>query len=890
MKPPISGFWAKLERDEEGNISSWHPLVDHCADVTACAEAILERSIVGRRFAFLLGLPSLSPALVARLCVLVFIHDAGKVNRGFQNRAYPGLKPTAGHVKPMVDLLERSSQQGQWCAMLAARGLDELLDWFEQEDTLDAFLLASWAHHGNPVRAESTVQTQLWASSPGAGRSPEAGMRLLAGKVRQWFPEAFEDDAPLLPDRSAFEHAFNGLVTLADWMGSGKDFFPYSQDEQERMPWARQQARKLLSSIGFDPSQGRGQLGPDVPNFGRFVSFEPNPMQRAVEALPVPSGGSLTVLESDTGSGKTEAALARFFRLFHAGEVDGLYFALPTRSAALQIYERVCRTVKAALGGEKAPPVVLAVPGYIRVDGVDALARLANFEVLWPDQDRDRLRHRTWAGEHPKRYLAGAIVVGTVDQVLLSALTVRHAHMRAAALLRHLLVVDEVHASDAYMSRIMTSVLDHHLEAGGHALLMSATLGSVARSLFMSCPKTRPTLQNEVLSMAAGQCGPLTHAPHDTESQRCYPLISFTPGSRDAAQHIELPPTEYRKTVHMEVLTEAGQFEAVAQRAIKAAKEGARVLIIRNTVRDCVGTFEALEASGGDAFLMQCEGVRVPHHSRYSPDDRRLLDQAVEGALGRAATGASIVVATQTVEQSLDIDADVLLTDICPVDVLLQRLGRLHRHPSRNANRPAGFKEARAFVLTPDDTSLTSFLRADGQASGPNGIGSVYDNLCILRATLGLINEHRTWSIPEMNRVLVEGATHPEVLCAMSHRLEEPWPSHFRHTLGVRLADQQVAHGVLIDRSRSFADANFCHALDQRVQTRLGEDNRLVHFPDPGMGPFGTKVSSLTLPSHMAREIEDDAPVVLRQVSQCAFEFTWGTAEFVYDRLGVRHA
>jgi CRISPR-associated endonuclease/helicase Cas3 len=126
------------------------------------------------------------------------------------------------------------------------------------------------------------------------------------------------------------------------------------------------------------------------------------------------------------------------------------------------------------------PPVVQAVSGYIKADAEEAQA-LPDFNVLWPEDKRDCSVNGAGQPNIPKRYLAGAIVVGTIDQVFLSTLQVNHAHMRAAALLRHFLVVDEVHSSDAYMTKLLDRVLDYHLAAGGHALLMSATLGTASR-------------------------------------------------------------------------------------------------------------------------------------------------------------------------------------------------------------------------------------------------------------------------------------------------------------------------------------------------------------------------------------------------------------------------
>src|SRR5262249_35209634 len=127
------------------------------------------------------------------------------------------------------------------------------------------------------------------------------------------------------------------------------------------------------------------------------------------------------------------------------------------------------------------------------------------FEVQWDDDPTDAERRARWAAEQPKRYLAGTVAVGTIDQALLGAITVKHAHMRTACLMRHLLVVDEVHASDTYMECLLTHLLSLHIQAGGHALLLSATLGSTARERLFDGPRARlPNLaQAEALSYPA---------------------------------------------------------------------------------------------------------------------------------------------------------------------------------------------------------------------------------------------------------------------------------------------------------------------------------------------------------------------------------------------------
>jgi len=183
-------------------------------------------------------------------------------------------------------------------------------------------------------------------------------------------------------------------------------------------------------------------------------------------------------MEAETGSGKTEAALWRFLDLFEAGAVDGMYFALPTHVAATQAFARILRFADAAFGADR-PAIVLAVPGQVQADGARG-HKLPDFAFAWDDDPNDAVRQSRWAAAHPKRFLGAQIAVGTLDQALLGTIRTRHAHMRGTMLLRQLLVVDEVHASDRYMETLLSGLLRGHLQAGGHALLLSATLGRKA--------------------------------------------------------------------------------------------------------------------------------------------------------------------------------------------------------------------------------------------------------------------------------------------------------------------------------------------------------------------------------------------------------------------------
>jgi CRISPR-associated endonuclease/helicase Cas3 len=878
----VRGPWGKLVRSggaKTGPVEEWHPLAAHCADVAACAEALLRRTILGRRLARLAACEQLDEATIARLSLLAALHDVGKPNAGFQRKGDENPQNTAGHVQEILDLISWSGPEAQ-----AIRGALAFLDGWGGPGARQAglqLLIAAICHHGRPIKPDrGKGQPRLWQA--GAGREPLAWTLDLIAQARRWFPEADATDAPPLPRSAEFQHAFEGLVMLADWIGSDRRFFPFAEESEgdDRLPFARRAAATAMRDLGLDVSAARATLGGALapPGFERVSSHAPREAQRRVVELPLHSAGSLTILESETGSGKTEAALARFLVLLHAGLVDGLTFALPTRTAATQIHRRIVAAVGRAFGsGTDAPPVVLAVPGYLRVDDATG-RRLPGFEVLWNDENAAAMRHRGWAAENSKRFLAGAIVVGTIDQVLLSALRVGHAHLRATALLRHLLVVDEVHASDFYMSRILEEVLRFHAKAGGHSLLMSATLGTAARSrLSRAAGGGWHELE---LSEAVGAPYPAIH--DGAVGDRLTTLAVAAPG---------LP-----KTVAIETDKSADDPAAIAGAALHAARAGARVLVLRNTVRDALETQAALEAlaePGDESMLFHVGAVRALHHARFARDDRGLLDDAVEARLGEnaPAAGGCVVVATQTVQQALDLDADWMLTDLAPMDVLLQRLGRVHRHRTRDVVRPAGFREPRVRVLV-SEAPLAESLKPGGEARGAHGVGTVYADVVILQATLDLLEERPLLRIPEDNRELVERTTHPEALSACAERLGGVWLTHLHATRGVRLAQIQIGGLGLIDRSKHLGDYEFPSGeMSEQLSTRLGEGDRRVVFLEPPTGPFGRRVAEITLTSWMVKQLDTTASEEATDVQtdgDGGIRFGWGGGEFVYDRWGVR--
>ena len=898
MKGEPTGFWAKIDRNEQGRVLQWHPLADHCVDVAAVAEALLDETGLGKRLATLGGQETLTGTQVARLAVLAGLHDLGKANHGFQNKAFSRKPLQAGHVLPVLPLVTGKADASLKDRLLKAMPAGEMVDWFDgpsddRGQVLSRFLMATVSHHGGlpPKRRWISTSASYWM--PNEVRDPFAGIEEVVCALRAGWPQAFEASGPAdrLPTAFPFIHAFAGLVMLADWLGSdaGENRFTYRKDgAEDRVHFARATARRLLAEVGLAADSVRSAL-PEPVRWSQVFAFDPRPAQRALAQVSLPStGGTLAIIEAETGSGKTEAAFFHFLRLFRQGKVDSLYFALPTRSAATQIHGRLVGLVRRAFGTlpvEKQPPVVLAVPGYLRVDDREGVA-LPDHRVLWPDEREEGQRwvewQRAWAAENRKRYLAGPIVAGTVDQVELSVLPARHAHLRTTALLRSLLVVDEVHASDPYMTTLLEGVVARQLEAHGHVLLMSATLGSSARERFLR---------------AAGL--PSSGAEPEAWPYPC--VLVASPGAKPP-RPVACEATTARQ---VEIVVRSWGREEVADRALAAAGRGARVLIIRNTVREAVALQRRLEKLAQSTrrkhLLFELNDTPTLHHSRFAPSDRKRLDQAAEQVLqpGPRPCEGRVLVATQTIEQSLDVDADWLITDLAPADVLLQRLGRLHRHAgtTRPPDQPE-FAAPRAVVLVPEQ-DLGELLDAQGglcRGAPPMGLGTVYENLLSVLATAKALGRGQTIRVPEDCRNLVEAATNTARLQALAEAEGGPWPAHFRTVLGTEQAKKTHAHLTQWRWENPYEEVVFDRDLQGTVATRLGERDVLLRLCKPVPGPFGHSVSQIRLPGWLVpsgQEVVEasrhhEPTIEVEPVEAGGFRFEWAGRCFVYDRFGVR--
>lgn len=863
--------FGKLKNANDGQ-TQWLPLLDHMIDVAFCFQQLTQCQGVRRALSAAAN-RSLDEADLARLAVVVLLHDIGKASSSFQSKRWAtGERPSywpnpSGHGAQAVYLFQGDEKV---TCLLDALPVKEMSTW--GESGLIPLFLASFSHHGRPLLENTATLGQVsfhdWKQVVDqAGTvhyAPLPVLKEIGIRTMQLFPTAFGPVDHPLPDCSAFAHLFAGFVQFADWLGSDTRHFPIRIDADRALS-ARHYAEQAVKSLGLDATATRKQLIASRPNFGLVFDV---PAPRPIQAeMADDTLGPLVILESETGSGKTEAALWRFIHLFQRGEVDSLYFALPTRVSAKQVYDRVRKAVD-RLWSENRPLVVRALPGYSAADGEEPVM-LPDFKVQWNDEPDDNEALRRWAAEAPKRFLAAPVAVGTIDQVLLGILKVKHAHMRTALLARSLLVVDEVHASDAYMTALLEKLLKAHLGNGGHALLLSATLGSSARSRYIALGDS--SVQPPSFNEAA-----------DTP----YPAISDYHGLSSIA------PTGRSKDVHWSLRDCIDAPEVITHLAIEAARTGAKVLVVRNTVAAATALLRALESRPETShWLFRVSGQPTLHHSRFSREDRPLLDAAIEEQLGKQRpAGARIIIGTQTLEQSLDIDADLLITDVCPMDVLLQRIGRLHRHKRDADQRPTEYASPQALVLTPAGHDLSAMLKraAHGLGRFSDG-GGVYPDLRIIEATRRLIEAHPLIQIPAINRRLVEEATHPDCLARIEADLGEGWRRHGAQIAGDSGAKRTIANLHLLEIDEQFAERpNQAFPRGEKVGTRLGAADRLVTFETPPAGPFGTPIKRLPIRAHLLPEglpMEVEPQQIV--TDQGVTEFSLGSRRYRYSRLGL---
>lgn len=480
----------------------------------------------------------------------------------------------------------------------------------------------------------------------------------------------------------------SGLLIMTDWIASNTQFFPNIRLEDSPNSLDNNRARAAWEQFNLTTSwkpwdTDEKGIKEDL-YLRRFNFHSPNSIQSAVsEAVKdIPSPGIL-VLEAPMGAGKTEAALVAAEAFANISKRSGVFFALPTQATSDGIFPRMLEWIK-RLDSDGAHYIMLAhgkAQFNKKFQGLKFLEGSANIR----EDDNEGLIVHGWF-EGQKKSLLADFVVGTIDQLLLAALKQKHVMLRHLGLANKVVIIDECHAYDAYMSRYLDMALRWLGTYKVPVIVLSATLPAEKRQAVINAylnmnSSTKP--RNNTL----GWGNPAPPQQPGWISNRSYPLITYTDGcdvkqtavTIDESKSNEVllaPLTEDALIDKLEYLLSGGGCAGVIVNTVKRAQEVVRML------RDHFGQ----------------DIVRLLH-SRFIAPDRIAKEQEMLIELGKPGKGnhrpqKRILVGTQVLEQSLDIDFDIMVTDLCPMDLLLQRIGRLHRH-----ERPRPEKLSQALCL-----------------------------------------------------------------------------------------------------------------------------------------------------------------------------------------------
>ena len=796
-------FWGKARPETEAG-PRWHPLVYHCLDVAAAGVVLVGRRGPPRGLAALFG-----DRWPGALGYLLALHDIGKLSRPFQAQS-PEHWPaeTLGRHQPPVAGVRHDALGLTLLNRLLstkARRQHPLSDWRPDAWEQALVLLTPFvAHHGRPV---APGNVKVFDPELDAGHDFLDLMTTL-----------FQPDLPPPPvamDAVLFQVSWElaGLTVLADWLGSNQGWFPYHPDPVDPAWYWKNRALPQAETAVEQAGQLPGRANPDLHSQDLIgAGHPPSPVQHWAATVVPPEGPVLALIEDMTGSGKTEAALILAHRLMADGRAQGVYFALPTMATANALYTRLEKSYRRLFAAGHTPSLALAHGASALHPGFrDSVAALPAPERSGDPPDRGEHRGdeagascAAWLADSRRKAFLADVGVGTIDQALLAVLPAKYQSLRLLGLGRLILVVDEAHAYDTYMATELERLLEFQAALGGSAIVLSATLPLVTRRALA-----------QAFARGLGAAAP---EPARTD----YPLATVTGAGGTSETACGTRP-ELERPLAVSRLAAAG--EAV-QRIVEAARAGAAVAWVRNTVDDAFAAFEALQAGG-----LQAGGVPVTlFHARAAMGDRLKVEAGVIGRFGKDGNPTDrpgVLVATQVIEQSLDLDFDLMVSDLAPIDLLLQRAGRLWRH---RRERPPAVTGPHLLVLSPEpgDTVGPEWVRATLP-----GTAAVYPDHGRLWLSARTLFAQPEWRSPEDVRALVEAVYGPDPLGRI--------PEGLRHRAlkaeGDSRAAGSLAEANLLKVANGYHDDHPGWAEDTRIPTRLGDETttlRLARWHDDG--------------------------------------------------------
>ncbi len=669
--------WLAAKSDNNTG-AAWLPLWMHSKDTAGIMRLLVEQWIPEsvRRF-----LHTQLPNAAAVAAFLGYVHDIGKATAIFQSTITAFLPDINERLQQMPSILPSKEYLDRGATPHARSGEAILLS-LGCPCTLASVV---GAHHGTtqtdgcPDYLDEAIE--IYSENFGTKQNAVFWKKTWRVLYENALHCAGFSCAKELPGKLSVpvELLLTGLLITADWIASNTQYFPLIPTEDNGLTSADpERVNRAWSKLSLTfPWEAQFPVM-ERNEFMRRFPFPPNEVQRNVLSVvnqAVEPG--LYILEAQMGCGKTEAALAAAEVLAAKFQAGGLFFGLPTQATSNSMFERMLHWAQTQ--SEETEHSIQLAHGLAQYQPL--YQKLAEGRAVTQEDappETGVLVHQWFQGS--KRALLAEFVVGTVDHLLLAALCQRHLMLRHLGLAGKVVIVDEVHAYDAYMSRFLERVLmwlgAYHVPV----LLLSATLPSRKRKDLTAAYTYTYTQNSAAKNFSTEFVG--------------YPMITWTEGDRVYQKAI--PWNEPSKKVKIGKIKEKDLVGILTEKLALGGCAG----VIVNTVKTAQRMALALRKSLSDYEI-------ILFHAQFLQSDRMETEKTLIQRLGKQSAPQDrqhlIVIGTQVLEQSLDIDFDLLITELCPMDLLLQRIGRAHRH---KRSRPTPLQDATCLILQPNEKTF----------------------------------------------------------------------------------------------------------------------------------------------------------------------------------------
>lgn len=776
-----NAVWAKYDKMTDG----WYPLWAHLEDTAAVARRLYPLWLSDsqqRLLANIFGAPERAKKVAIWLAGC---HDVGKATAAFAMKVEPlrARMEDAGFEfprRPPPPAEQRAYPHGRAGQIAVARYLEKHAAGLRSRQSLHRLAEIVGGHHGQfpadePVpSAFGTNEHPCWWSAREdllqradqlAGLDDEEWKQVLAAQITE-------------PTQALL----TGFLIVCDWIASDVSLFPFDPQRD-----ADTQAFEALASLDFGDHWDTSGLG-DIDQYfkKRFAITQLRPVQRdAVDAARSVSEPSLCLIEAPTGEGKTEIALAAAEDMASKFGLHGLMIALPTRATSDAMFTRTLKWLRNS-GQEEHSVTVNLAHGKAQFDEeMRSLPRSHDFRTIYGDEPEPTLVAHEWFTGRKKSIFAD-FVVGTVDQLLFGALKAKHLTLRHLGLSSKVVVIDEIHAADTFMQTYLHRVLEWLGAYGVPVVALSATLPPAQRSALLSAYRRGAKVAEQAIrSTGTEERSRIRRANREDDEQiaeyannHAYPLITVVGSS----QGVQLSPVRSDRRTSYEI-SEVSDDKLIG-RVLEEARKGGCIAVVLDTVNRAQTIFgELSHAKSNGQFTGEVQLL----HSRFTAESRSVKEKQLVHRLGRDADDrpdSLIVVATQVIEASLDVDFDMMFTDFAPIDLLIQRMGRVHRHTRPDDQRPSTMHVAR-IVLSGGE----AILQDDQIPQFQKGVSRVYGNSLLYRSALALRN---LFSGRGSNSIVIPGDV-PDLIRATYANdplVPEPWLTEFQNAEQERLAHE----------------------------------------------------------------------------------------------------